>query len=184
MSRRLKFKGISSGIKVKLEGDWVGANKALSSLGPQMTASYLETQTIIAKKLKKRIVNSIKNQKPYGGGSWKPLAPSTKERKGSSRIYEDTLKMVNSINILRRGTSITVGIHKSHEYLRGSSNGLEAIKVADVAAMNEFGGGKLPARPLWRPAQKSITKTYVINQFRLNLSKSFRTITSKTFNIK
>lgn len=79
---------------------------------------------------------------------WKELSGLTVLQKGHGLVYIETNKYSRRIRVtsLRRKYGATVHIAPgNHVYTRSGKT------AAEVAFLNEYGGPKLPARPIWRP---------------------------------
>lgn len=103
----------------------------------------------VAQKLRKEIVTGIRDQAP-GGMRFKPLAESTKARKGSSKALIDHGDLVRSINVTKvGGGDFFVGVHRNVT----ARDGQPMVNIAEV---HEFGtrDGRIPARPYLRPTYK------------------------------
>lgn len=81
---------------------------------------------------------------------FKPLAESTKARKGSSKALIDHGDLVRSINVTKvGGGDFFVGVHRNVT----ARDGQPMVNIAEV---HEFGtrDGRIPARPYLRPTYK------------------------------
>ncbi len=98
----------------------------------------------LAHQLRKEIVTGIRNQAP-GGVKFKPLAESTKDRKGSSKALIDHGDMLRSVNVTKLGEhAYFVGINRSVVTKDGKS-------MANLAEIHEYGSKKVKDRPPARP---------------------------------
>lgn len=128
-------------------GDWDGAMRFFRDMGWRVKTVTLKSQEEICRKLKKIIVNHIIAQDMQ----WEPLSPKTmkiKNPKNKDLIYLDTELYIKSITVGRVRDTYWIGIKKGIAYRRKGS----FVNVDRVAAMNEFGNMRVPARPLWEPS--------------------------------
>jgi len=103
----------------------------------------------LAHELRRDIVSGVRNQNP-GGLQFKPLAASTRRRKGSSKALIDKGDLVRSVNVTKLGKlDYFVGVHRKVKTKDGKS-------MANLAEIHEFGSKKVkdrpPARPFLRPS--------------------------------
>ena len=110
--------------------------------------------------LRSYVRNCIKTGTPPKGISWPPLSERYIKDYGSHPIYYLTHQMYRSITLLRRkgkwALGLPSGVAKTiPKKLRGNSKPTGLTLVA-VARMLESGGGRLPARPLWKPSYNAL----------------------------
>jgi len=79
-----------------------------------------------------------------GDSSWIPLSKAWAEEKGHGRPWYFTGILGGSIDWEVKDGKVNVGIIDAGSYRDGEN-------VATVAAKLEYGSGKIPARPLFRP---------------------------------
>ncbi len=79
---------------------------------------------------------------------WKPLHPMTIKQKEHGIVYKETDAYARRIRVtsLRRKYGATVGITPG-TYVHTRSG----KAAAEIAFINEYGGSKIPTRPIWRP---------------------------------
>lgn len=111
-----------------------------------------------ARKLHRLVVRCLKTGTPPKGVSWPPHSPVTTKMLGAHPLLNLTGFYMRSITIINKGWSkgvIAVGLPAG---LRRPSNikGSSSMTMRKIAEINEYGGGKVPPRPLWRPAYKQI----------------------------
>lgn len=168
ISRRpLKFKSGAAGVKIKMVGKWKAANSMMRGMDDDIKAAYILSQVNLAKRLKKIVLGHIKNQDL----GWPQLAESTLTRKAElgqgTMTYVATGVYKANIKIITRGTRIFVGIPKGLTDAKGNN-------YSDIASVMEYGAparkNPQPARPLWQPSQKEITKKTAKITLAKNLS--------------
>jgi hypothetical protein len=98
------------------------------------------------------LVKAINSQRYKG--RWEPLSPEYLEWKKannmSTKIWEATSLLKDSIGVWRSNNRYVVGIKRNIKY--PDSN----VPVYRVARWMEFGTSKMPARPLFLPVKKLI----------------------------
>ena len=89
------------------------------------------------------------------GVSWPPHAASTTRRLGEHTLLYWSSQYYHAIGVYTRGRNIFVGVKSRVKKTRpdGRNSGLTLLQVAKIL---EFGGGKVPARPLWIPLFESV----------------------------
>ena len=89
------------------------------------------------------------------GVSWPPHAASTTRRLGEHTLLYWSSQYYHAIGLYTRGRNIFVGVESGVKKTRpdGRNSGLTLLQVAKIL---EFGGGKVPARPLWIPLFESV----------------------------
>ena len=93
---------------------------------------------------------------PHNSGvSWPPHAASTTRRLGEHTLLYWSSQYYHAIGVYKRGRNIFVGVNSGVKKTRpdGHTSGLTLLQVAKIL---EFGGGKVPARPLWIPLFESV----------------------------
>lgn len=101
-----------------------------------------------------KVIEAINTQKYVD--RWEPLSIpylEYKKRKNLSvKIWERTSLLKNSITYWEEGSKWVVGVSKMLRY-PGTD-----IKVYRIVRYLEYGTEKMPARPLFRPVQRSLSK--------------------------
>lgn len=120
-----------------------------------------------AAKLHRLIIRCLKTGTPPKGVSWPPHSPATVKMLGPHKLLNLTGFYMRSIRILNSKGVIAVGLPRGLKRPSGYK-GSNKLTMRQIAQLNEYGGGKVPARPLWRPAyqqcggtqgvKKSVTK--------------------------
>lgn len=123
-----------------------------------------------ATKLHRLVVRCLKTGTPPKGVSWPPHSPATTKMLGPHKLLNLTGFYMRSIKILQGQSlsgTIAVGLPRGLKRPNGAK-GSNKLTMRQIAQLNEYGGGKVPARPLWRPAyqqcggaqgvKKSVTK--------------------------
>lgn len=114
-----------------------------------------------AEKIHRIVTRCLKTGTPPKGVSWPPHSAVTTKMLGSHKLLNLTGFYLRHIEVGKnksrefgvvRGT-IYVGLPKNLK--RPSSiKGSSRLTMREIAEINEYGGGKVPARPLWRPAYR------------------------------
>lgn len=121
----------------------MGVKLALQSLPLQVRSSAMWGQQKVANKLVKTVKKHL-NSQDLG---WAPR--SARSKSSDPRILVDTEAYYGSIRAWRTGDTFNAGVPANAFNARGQ-------RIADYAAMNEYGSDELPARPLWGPSFKEI----------------------------
>lgn len=100
------------------------------------------------------LVKAIESQRYKG--RWEPLSPDYlkyKQEKGlSTKIWEATSLLKDSILVYRSGNSYVVGVNRNLKYPDSS------VYVYEVIRWMEFGTSRMPARPLFTPVKRRIER--------------------------
>ncbi|MEN6368460.1 MAG: phage virion morphogenesis protein [Thermotogota bacterium] len=124
----------------------------------------------LAHSLRREIVTGIRAQAP-GGLQFKPLAESTKARKGSSKALIDHGDLIRSINVTKMSDLVYfVGVHRMYAVRIGRS----ALSLVNIAEIHEFGSKKRPGRP---PARPFLIPSYKV--WRYGAEKEFAELVGK-----
>lgn len=110
-----------------------------------------------AKKLHQLVRRCLRTGTPPKGVSWPPHAASTVKRLGPHKLLHLTGFYMRSIKIMDQGPGSTISVGLPKGLKRPSSaKGSSSITMKHIAQILEYGGPKIPARPLWRPAFNEI----------------------------
>lgn len=119
--------------------------------------AYLNTAKRFGERLAKMAKTCLRKGMPpsNSGVSWPPHAASTTRRLGEHTLLYWSSQYYHAVGVYTRGRYIFVGVKSSVKKTRpdGRTSGLTLLQVAKVL---EFGGGKIPARPLWIPLFESV----------------------------
>ena len=119
--------------------------------------AYLNTAKRFGNRLAKMAKTCIKNgmPPPNSGVSWPPHAASTTRRLGEHTLLYWSSQYYRAVGVYTRGRYVFVGVKSGVKKTRpdGHNSGLTLLQVAKIL---EFGGGKIPARPLWIPLFESV----------------------------
>lgn len=119
--------------------------------------AYLNTAKRFGERLAKMAKTCLRRGMPpsNSGVSWPPHAASTTRRLGEHTLLYWSSQYYRAVGVYTRGRNIFVGVKSSVKKTRpdGRTSGLTLLQVAKVL---EFGGGKIPARPLWIPLFESV----------------------------
>lgn len=118
-----------------------------------LTEAYTIAATKYAERLAKTARSCIAHgMPPKGSGvSWPPHAASTINRLGEHTLLYWSSQYYNHIRVLKRGKHIAVGVPPGLNKTRPDGwKSSSPLTLSQVAKILEFGGGKVPPRPLWR----------------------------------
>lgn len=119
--------------------------------------AYTNTAQRFGDRLAKMAKTCLRKGMPpkNSGVSWPPHAASTTRRLGEHTLLYWSSQYYHAIGVYKRGRNIFVGVNSSVKKTRpdGRNSGLTLLQVAKIL---EFGGGKVPARPLWIPLFESV----------------------------
>jgi len=139
-------------IKFQLFGNWAEAIRIMNKLDPAIKAASLEAQVKILEAIKKTVKRHLRNQDL----PWRPLNQYYRQRKSSGGLSTDILRgwgnYYNNIEVWKQGSQhfAFIGV-KRGIYTRSLDGKKSKLDIATIAFINEMGGGKVPARPLWGP---------------------------------
>ena len=129
---------------VKKVGDWTKVEKLIGNLAKEMLDAREKSLKLWGLKAEALAKTHMSTQDL----GWKPLKPKTvarKARKGqSTNILIATSDYFQAISSWTIEGTVLVGVTKTEK------NG-DGDVIADIARIHEFGGGNIPARPLWQP---------------------------------
>lgn len=133
-------------------------NPGRMSIAKELThQEYLQFMQYMAEKLRDEIVRAIDSQRyKHDVRKWPPLnihyLRYKQRHKLSLNIWEATGHLKRSVKIFMRGTYIVVGFKRDEVYPNTT------VKVNKVAKYVEYGGVRLPPRPLFRAITEYIRK--------------------------
>ncbi|MCM1438797.1 MAG: hypothetical protein NC131_06250 [Roseburia sp.] len=107
---------------------------------------------------------------PNSGVSWPPHAASTTRRLGEHTLLYWSSQYYHAIGVYKRGKNVFVGVKSGVKKTR-PDNAKSRLTLLQVAKILEFGGGRVPARPLWIPLFESVGGK---RQFKQELVKEIR----------
>ena len=151
----------------RMTGQWQTAGAKIEFIGKNLTPKATEAMREAGEELAEIMRNHVRNQDL----SWKPLAPSTVQQKGSNLIYIDTGDLlangfkVRALRGKQKGAKFFVG---ANVWTKHKPSGL---KMSDVMTYLEYGTDKIPPRPLIRPS---------VEEFKTDFPKKF----SKYMNVE
>ena len=130
-------------IDVELTGNWAGVAVALNRLPLLVHGAAVWGQRKVCEDLVKRVKGHINKQDLHWverASSYNPSDP---------RTLVDTEAYYGAIQAFKTGMTYHAGVKSQAFNANGS-------RIVDYANMNEYGGGNLPARPLWEPSIKEM----------------------------
>lgn len=118
----------------------------------------------IAQLVRDKIEDNIFKARSYKGGKLRKLATSTIANKGSNAILYDTGQLQNSIKAKKSGKAYVVSVsdknykHPNRSARTGKRLNYKPrpIKISEIAAYLQYGGGTLPARPFFGITNKDM----------------------------
>lgn len=148
------------------------ADKLIKSVPKILKDSYEAAATRWGERIVRMAKTCLKRGMPPPGSgvSWPPHAESTTRKLGEHTLLYWSGQYHNQIKLLRRGKYIFAGVHGSTNKTRpdGRKSNLTLLQVAKIL---EFGGGRVPARPLWIPLYESMGGN---DKFKQELVKEIR----------
>lgn len=164
-------------IEIKSHGDWSKVEYGVSNLSKDISKGYEDAVGAFSGHLLKIVKRSISTgtPPPNSGITWEPLSPATIRRWGPHPIYNLTGLYHRSVGLFRYKSRVLVGMPIGES--RSSQGKLTLNQLAKIL---EFGtkDERIPPRPLWSPALKSVggikkLKQQILTNIRSNLGKSF-----------
>lgn len=162
-------------LQVKLEGDWRRLDVLSDELGPSIQQGYDIATNKFANHLLKIIKKSLHTGiPPFGSGvHWQPLAQSTIKRYGPHNLFYLTGLYARSVGLYSYKSRVLVGLPINNR-LSSQKN----LTLNQLAKTLEFGShdGRIPSRPLWGPAIKSVggrtqLKRMILTEIRRKLNQ-------------
>lgn len=149
------FKG-SLKFVIKLDEAKAGRVKVfLKDFPNEVELGYKIGAQEFATKLHRLVKRCLKTGIPPKGVSWPPHSPVTTKMLGAHPLLHLTGFYYRYVQIIQNKSSVAVGLPRGlrrPSMMKGSSS----LTMKQIAVINEYGGGKVPARPLWRPAYEQI----------------------------
>jgi hypothetical protein len=141
--------------EVELLGDWDKAQALLKTQLPLAVRIGAEKGRLsAAEKIKDLVRRNIRNNGP-AGHHWAPYSAKYAKRKAKlggnvDRMLRLTDTYYNNIKVIRKGTSVFVGVPKGVK----SRVNKKRMEVGTIARILEKGSEahNIQARPLWRPS--------------------------------
>lgn len=137
-------------------GKWEQVQMIARVLGKEMEVSQMLSLRRFGLKVEAIAVAHLSSQDL----NWVPLKPATlaaKLRRGESeKILIATSSYFQSITSYVIGDTAYAGVKKG---IRNSKGEI----ISDIAILLEYGGGNIPARPLWQPTFKEVMLWHVSN---------------------
>lgn len=163
-------------VELHLEGNWVGVEKLTNGLPESIRKGYEKGSEKFSKVLIGVVRRAIKSGRPPqgSGAHWEPLSDNTIKRWGNHGIYNLKGVYSRSIGIHKYKSRTFVGVPIGSR----PSNPNSSLTLNQVAIILEYGGNKIPDRPLWAPSLKSVggtskLKKEIIHGIRTQLYKDF-----------
>lgn len=139
------------------EGDWNLVSLLIKNLKREMSAS----RKIGLKQMALKMEGTAKKHMGRQDLGWIALKPSTLAQKARLGLSEHTLIATStyfqSITGYVKGGKALAGVKRQVK-----SN--EGQLLANIAKIHEYGGGKIPKRPLWLPTITESVQWYAIKQ--------------------
>lgn len=142
---------INLGISIKASSNYLRFDKVNNDAGKRISENILPQKILqrqvkaIAEDIKKDIDRNLRQGLKYTGGKVAKLRPSTIKRKGHSRVFLETGKLFNAIQVKKVGTSY---------YVTVKPNRLEIASYLQ----NGYSPNKLVPRPFFGTTKKRITE--------------------------
>ena len=120
--------------------------------------AYLNTAKRFGDRLAKMAKTCLRKgmPPPNSGVSWPPHAASTTRRLGEHTLLYWSSQYYRAIGVYQRGKNIFVGVKSGTKKTRPDRSNPSGLTLLQVAKILEFGGGIVPARPLWIPLFESV----------------------------
>lgn len=140
---------MANGGSFQMQGDWEKAALLIKNLKEECEKAHITSLQRFGLKMEEVVLNHISKQDL----GWKPLDPkylSSKVKKGlSDNILVATSDYFNAIQswVDKSKRTAYIGVKKGKKDREGN-------EIGHIARVHEYGakGGKIPARPLWKPS--------------------------------
>jgi hypothetical protein len=130
---------------------WEAVRRLIHNLGSDMQAARKESLSAFALEAERIAVLHMQRQDL----GWETLSPQYLAQK--IRRGESELTLIASSTYVQSITSWTDG-EKAYAGVKRSAVDDDGKVLANIAKIHEFGGGSVPARPLWQPTfDKAVT---------------------------
>lgn len=133
-------------IQIMNQGNWSLVQNGISKLPEAIQKGYDRGTELFSNRLLRIIRKAVQSHTPPPGSGvyWAPLS---RKSKGKGIYY---LKGVyyRNIGIYKYRGRVLVGLPSNARHYSG-------LTLNQLAIILEYGNGKIPARPLWRPATKA-----------------------------
>lgn len=141
MARQINITIPSPKIELTNAANWKLTQDMIDQLPKAIQRGYDKGSIVFANRLNRIIKRAIQsgNPPPGSGISWKPL------KKGGHAIYYLKGEYSRAIGIYKYKSRVLVGMPIGMKHYGG-------LTYNQLATLLEYGGGNIPARPLWRPA--------------------------------
>lgn len=134
------------------------ATELLKKTPQILNQAYVNTAKRFGERLAKMAKTCLRKgmPPPNSGVSWPPHAASTTRRLGAHTLLYWSTQYYHAIGVYTRGKHIFVGVKASQRKTRPDKSSPSGLTLTQVAKILEFGGGRVPARPLWIPLLESV----------------------------
>lgn len=149
------------------------AEQLLKKTPEILNQAYLNTANRFGERLARMAKTCLRRgmPPPNSGVSWPPHAASTTRRLGAHTLLYWSTQYYHAIGVYKRGKYVFVGVRSNTKKTRPDGSNPSGLTLTQVAKILEFGGGKVPARPLWIPLLDSVGGKA---QFKQELVKEIR----------
>lgn len=165
------------GLQIKLDGKWQKLDLLASRLQPSIQEGYDRAIKLYSNRLIRIVKKALTTGIPPSNSNtqWAPHSKSTIKRYGAHNLLNLTGTYSRAIGLKQYKSRTLIGLPIQS---RHSSQG--HITLNQLAILLEYGSkeqgakGSIPARPVWRPALKSVggkqaLKTEIIREIRSKL---------------
>lgn len=130
------------------------ADKLLKEMPELLTQAYLLAAQRFGERLARMAKSCLAHGLPPSGSgvSWPPHTAATTKRLGAHTLLYWSTQYYHAIRVSKRGRNIYVGVPAGLKKTRPDGyKGTNRLTLVQVAKILEYGGGNVPARPLWNP---------------------------------
>lgn len=145
----------SLNIEIKLDGDWQALDKLSNTLQQTVYQGYEKGIATFSNRLVRIIRRSLRTgtPPPNSGVVWAPHSPATIAKWGEHTLLNLTGQYSETVGLYKYKSRTLIGLPINTSKVSRYNN---KITLNQLAIILEYGTNRIPARPLYAPAYKSV----------------------------